>query len=726
MAKMELQIEGMTCAACVRRVEKAIRSVPGVTEASVNLAMERASVLGNADHSAIMGAVKKAGYQATLLSEKKPMPPGGISPGPEGWKVALSVVLSMPLILPMILTPIGIGFHLRGEFQWALASIVQFGLGARFYRAAFHALRALTGTMDLLVALGTSAAYGLSVYLLLTEESSHLYFETSSVVISWVLLGKWLEARAKDRTTSAIRALHQLRPERATLVRDGQELLVELDQVRVGDRVVVRPGERYPLDGHVVEGQSEADESLITGESLPVEKSIGDWVTGGSLNGSGRVLVQVTALGTESRLARIIRLIEDAQAGKAPIQAKVDQVASVFVPVVMGIATLTWLGCWALGLGFETALLRAVAVLVIACPCALGLATPTAILVGTGLAARRGILIQNAEALELARDTGVVVFDKTGTLTEGRPRLIRVLDLRLSEQQGAPDAETVLALSQAVLSGSSHPLARAVLSTEMKAATLLQQSHFHREYPGKGASARINDNIWWILSLREAQSRGWMPASLTEAIQTEVDQGRTVSVLCDDQSARGALVFEVPIKPEARSVIAKLESLGIRSILLSGDHLRSAHRVADAVGITEVYAEVLPSEKAQKVQALRVTPHLGKVAMVGDGINDAPALAAADIGFALSSGTDVAMQASGVTLMRGDLNLIPQTIRISRLTDRKIRQNLFWAFVYNLVGIPAAALGFLSPMIAGAAMALSSVSVVSNALLMRVKGDTET
>jgi Cu+-exporting ATPase len=714
---LRLRIEGMTCASCVARVEKALKQVPGVASAEVNLATETAEVrvaerVAPAD--VLVAAVEKAGYHASVERDEAAPPPAAAPR--DGWRVAVAAMLSLPLMLPMLGGLLGQSWPLDGWLQLALATPVQFWLGARFYRAGWKALRAGSGNMDLLVAIGTSAGWALSAYLLLrhgAHGAGHTYFEASAVVITLVLLGKWLEVRAKRQTTEAIRALQALRPERARVRREGGDVDVPIAQVRVGDVVVVRPGERLPVDGRIVEGDSHVDESLITGESLPVAKHAGDAVTGGAVNGEGLLLVRTTAVGAESTLARIVRLVESAQAKKAPIQRLVDQVSAVFVPVVLALALLTLLG-WGFGSGqWERAILDAVAVLVIACPCALGLATPTAIMAGTGVAARHGILVKDAEALEIAHGVTIVAFDKTGTLTEGRPEL-------LACEAGDGDAAALLAASAAMQAGSEHPLARAVMAAAQRDGLAVPPAADVRAVAGRGVSAVVEGRALRLGSTRWMEELGVDLAAFTARAEALQAQGRTVSWLADVSGAPkllGLLAFGDAPRPSAASAIRRLHALGVRTVLVSGDHRGSAEAVARALGIDEVRAEVLPQDKAAIVAELKAGG--ARVAMVGDGINDAPALAAADVGIAMGSGTDVAMHAAGITLMRGDVGLVADAIDISRRSTAKIRQNLFWAFVYNVVGIPLAAVGLLQPVIAGAAMAFSSVSVVSNALLLR-------
>ncbi|WP_116135170.1 heavy metal translocating P-type ATPase [Trinickia diaoshuihuensis] len=743
----ELDIEGMTCASCAARVEKALSRVPGVTGASVNLATERATVhaaatLAAADVQRLVDAVVGAGYQAHPVAVEQEAAGSGPSSG-EGSRaqqarrelraVALAAVLSAPLMLPMLTAPFGAERALPSWLQWALASVVQFVCGARFYVSAYRAVRARAGNMDLLVALGTSAAYGLSVWQTIAhpDDTMHLYFEASAVVITLVRLGKWLEARAKRETTDAIRALAALRPERASIKDErGHEREVPLAQVRVGTIVIVRPGERVPVDGLIAAGRTHVDESLITGESLPVAKGPGERVTAGSVNGEGSVEVTTTATGAETTLARIIRLVESAQAEKAPIQRLVDRVSAVFVPAILVLAAATF-GLWLLaGAPVQTAILNAVSVLVIACPCALGLATPAAIMAGTGVAARRGVLIKDAEALELAQRVSIVAFDKTGTLTEGKPKLVAFEPFGISREEG-------LALAAAVERNSEHPLARALLTeyeagaasrvphAERPASSALPMAAHAQAVAGRGMQAEVGGHTVCVGNGRWLAELGAEPAPEANARASELEAaGNTVSWLVR-AGGNGApaevlalIAFGDSVKPTARTAIEQLAARGVKSVLVTGDNRGAAASVAAALGIDEVHAQVLPSDKAGIVAQLKARAG-AVVAMAGDGINDAPALAAADIGIALATGTDVAMHAAGITLMRGDPALVADAIDISRRTYRKIQQNLFWAFVYNLIGIPLAALGLLNPMLAGAAMAFSSVSVVTNALLLK-------
>jgi Cu+-exporting ATPase len=718
-----LSVSGMTCASCVSRVEKALKKTPGVVSAEVNLATEKAEVrfLGRPDEMAprLIAAVEKAGYSASLPADEKAQEVSGSSL-PDWWPVAVATVLSLPLVLPMIGMLFGQDWALPGWWQLALATPVQFWLGARFYRSAWKAVKAKAGNMDLLVALGTSAGYGLSLYLLIQGigheghgEAPHLYFEASAVVITLVLLGKWLEGRAKRQTTEAIRALNALRPDTARVRRGGTDVEVPASTVKVGDLVVVRPGERVPVDGQITEGSTHVDESLITGESLPVSKAAGDKVVGGSVNAEGLFVATATAVGAESTLSRIARMVESAQAKKAPIQRLVDKVSEVFVPVVIGLALLTLLG-WGVATGdWERAILNAVAVLVIACPCALGLATPTAIMAGTGVAARRGILIKDAEALEVAHKVDVVAFDKTGTLTEGKPRLVAF-------EPASGDAANLLALAAAVQAGSEHPLAKAVMDEAARGDVAVAAARDAKAVAGRGVSAVMNGRELRLGSGRWMRELGVDLAALERRAAQLEAEGRTVSWLADvagEPRLVGLLAFGDEPKASAKDAVAALREIGVKSAMVTGDNKGAARVAGAALGIDEIRAEVLPQDKAAIVSELKKDG--ATVAMVGDGINDAPALAAADVGFSMSTGTEVAMHAAGVTLMRGDPRLVADAIDISRRTYSKIRQGLFWAFVYNVVGIPLAAFGMLSPMIAGAAMAFSSVSVVGNALTLR-------
>jgi len=723
---VDFAVAGMTCASCVARVERALRKLPEVADATVNLATETVRITPHASTVDVTQlernarrAVRNAGYEPRSIVHNNTKTPSvwtGFAP------VALGLALSTPLVFPMLGDFFGRHWMLPVWQQWLLATPVQFFLGARFYRAAWHAVKALSGNMDLLIALGTSAGYGLSLWLWWTADAGqmpHVYFEASAVVITLVLLGKWLEARAKQQTTLAIRALHALRPETVHWLGTDGEVDVPVAEVMVGDGLVVYPGERIPVDGTLLEGQTQVDESMLTGEPLPVDKGVGQLLTGGSINGEGRIVMQVTAVGQETVLARIIRLVEDAQAAKAPLQRQVDKVAAIFVPVVLCIAVCTFLAWLWVGIGVEAALIHAVAVLVIACPCALGLATPAALMVGTGVAAQHGILIKDAQALEMAHRVNTVAFDKTGTLTLGKPRLTM-----FHVKHGA-DESTLLAAAATVQSGSTHPLAHAVVQAAEEKGVEIRPAENTTVVVGYGTEAKIGEAQWLIGSLRWMEALNVDTTAFTEVASQLQAEGATVSALVlrteHGLAAQALLGFSDQPKPHAAQALATLRAQGLRCVMISGDNQSAAETVARCLGLHpehgEVMANVLPAEKAAAIAQLKQAGHI--VAMVGDGINDAPALAAADVGMAMGNGTDVAMHVAGITLMRGDPALVAAALDISRRTVAKIRQNLFWAFAYNVAGIPLAALGYLSPVVAGAAMALSSVSVMTNALLLK-------
>jgi Cu+-exporting ATPase len=715
-----LKIAGMTCASCVSRVEKALGRVPGVSDVAVNLATEEAHLhrrAGAPDLGSLIAAVEAAGYGATPKQDIMPAAEQAAVDARarrEWFAFAVSATLTLPLLVPMAAALWGTDWMLPGWWQAALASPVQFWVGAGFYRNGWKAARAASGNMDLLVALGTSAAYGLSVYLLLRHGGhAHLYFEAAAAVITLVTLGRVLETRAKRSTTRALRALLALRPETARVERDGGEVDLPVAALAVGDVMVVRPGERIAADGTVIEGDGAVDESLVTGESLPVAKAPGDRTIGGSFNTDGRLRVRVAAIGGDATLAKIIALVEGAQASKAPVQRLVDRVSAVFVPVVLLIALVTLLGWSVAGASAETAIIAAVSVLVIACPCALGLATPTAIMVATGAAARAGVLVKDAAALEAAEHVDVVIFDKTGTLTVGRPELMSVLPVE-------GDADALLALVAAAQQGSEHPLARAVLGAARSRGLALAPLGEFRALPGRGVDAVVGGRRIIVGSRPMMAERG-VPLDALDALSAApAGQGLGLIYAAELAAAPrplGVLALGDRVRPSAAAAVAALRRRGVAVMLLTGDAEPAARAVAASVGIADIRAGVLPGDKAAEVARLKAAGH--RVAMVGDGINDAPALAAADLGIALATGTDVAAAASGITLMRAEPLLVPAALDLARRTVAKIRENLFWAFVYNVVGIPLAAVGWLSPVVAGAAMAGSSLSVVANSLLLR-------
>ncbi len=719
---IELDIGGMTCAACSTRLEKVLDRLPGVELAAVNLATEKAAITihsGAIAQEDLVAAVGRTGFAATpavTSAEQRAQAEANARKQNqrEQNRLILSALLTIPLALPMLLMLFGVDWMLAPWLQFTLATPVQFWSGRHFYVGAYKSLRGGAGNMDVLVVMGTSAAWGLSSWVTVTGGGGgHLYFEASAMIITLILFGKWMEARAKRSAASAIRALMDLRPETAQVELDGRIVEMPVESVQRGAVVVVRPGERLPVDGVILEGSSQLDESMLTGESMPVSKEMGDEVTGASVNGAGMLRIQATNVGTESTLARIIRMVENAQASKAPVQKLVDRISAIFVPVVVAIATLTFLAWWLLGGDAQTGFLAAISVLVIACPCALGLATPTAIMVGTGVAARAGILIKDAQALELAHHSNTVVFDKTGTLTEGTPSVEQLV-------AGDGDVARVLQLAASAQQGSEHPLARAVLQrAEILGIDLLPVAEFST-LPGMGLKAVVDGHSLVLGNQRLMQDESIVLDSLLEQAHSIEEQGHTLMWLAEpgvEKSALGFISVTDPIKDGVARMVQALGERGVSSIMLSGDNRHAAQAVAAAIGIDRVIAEVLPGDKAAEVERLRSQGLT--VTMVGDGINDAPALAAADVGVAMGTGTDVAMHTAGITLMRGDPGLVVDALSISHATYNKIRQNLFWALFYNVIAIPAAAAGIFTPVIVGAAMAMSSVSVVSNSLLLR-------
>jgi len=711
---LELGIEGMTCAACATRIEKVLNRLPGV-EAVVNLASERASVRfqpGVVDAAQLVAAIDRAGFVGRIADDRSREEEKARKLTvyrAELRRFWIAAVLTLPLLAQMV-TMLGAdaGQHQDALPRWLqllLATPVQFWIGWRFYDGGWKSLRGGGANMDVLVALGTSAAYIFS--LIVTLAGMHhlpVYFEASAAVITLVLLGKLLEARAKAKTTAAIEALVRLQPKTARVERDGQVLEIDAALLIPGDIFIVRPGESLPVDGEVIEGASSVNEAMLTGESMPVRKQAGDRVFAATANSEGMLRCRATGVGEHTLLAGIIRMVAEAQGSKAPVQRLADRISAIFVPVVCVIALFTFAGWWIFGGVFSEALVNAVAVLVIACPCALGLATPTAIMVGTGQGARAGILVKNAEALEHAEKITVLAVDKTGTLTRGEPVVTDIVPL-------AQDAEQVLLLAAALEQGSEHPLARAVLQ---KASALpLHKVADFRAVPGKGVEGTVDGH-----SLRLGMPDWFADLALpTEQITALQAAGKTVVVLAENGVALGLLAIADPLRDSSRAAVARLKTMGIRVVMLTGDNAATAKAIALEAGIDDFRAGVLPGEKAAEVAVLKSGGQI--VAMVGDGINDAPALAAADISFAIGAGSDAAIEAADMTLVRSDLNGIVDAIRLSRATLGKIRQNLFFAFVYNVLGIPLAALGLLNPVIAGAAMAMSSVSVVSNSLLLK-------
>jgi len=717
---VSLAIEGMSCAACSARIDKKLNSTLGVVNASVNLLTNQATVEYDPQVisvSEIEKAVDNLGYQAHWI-EKREFKLDSPDDDMETKKLKLllgaSIILAFPLILNMILMLFKVQVPLLHNpyFQIALATPVQFIIGYRFYRSAFLALRSGGSNMDVLVVLGTSAAYLFSLYNIFFQgDQQNIYFEASATIITLVLLGKYLEERAKNKTSEAIRVLSGLQPRSARVIRQGEEMDVPIAEVRTGDLVVIRPGERIPVDGIVHEGSSSVDESMLTGESLPVEKRLGDEVVGASINKNGSLKFVVTRTGQDTTLAQIIRIVEEAQESKAPIQKLADQVSGIFVPAVMGIALLTFtLQFWFSG-NINTAIITAVAVLVIACPCALGLATPTAIMVGTGKGAENGLLIKGGEYLQLLQKLDVIVLDKTGTITRGKPALTDIITL---SHYGRDE---VLLWAGILEKRSEHPLGQAIYARAREQFGDLPDPRDFNNFPGQGVAGK-SDNLALTIGNRSFMHNQGIETTggETQAIGLE-EAGKTAMYLAIDGKLTGLLAVADTIKDNAVDAIQALKDMNLEVYMISGDNQRTAQAIARQVGIERVLAEVLPERKAEEVEKIRQSRKI--VAMVGDGINDAPALATADIGIAIGTGTDVAMETANIVLTSGDLRGISAAIKLSRRTMRTIKQNLFWAFFYNSIGIPFAALGFLSPVIAGAAMAFSSVSVVSNSLRLR-------
>ena len=686
--QIDLDIKGMSCASCAARVEKVLKKDPGVIEASVNLASEKASVRFHDDTMSaakLVDMVNAAGYEARLPVEEKKSE----ELNPELIRLILSTLLTLPLVLPMLLSR---NFELSPQWQLGLASIVQFGFGFHFYRSAFSALKLRMGHMDQLVVLGTSSAYFLSLYLMTKSHMHHLYFESSATVITLVMLGKYLEGLAKRKTRGALVALNHLRPDSARV----GEMMVPISQLKIGELVTIKAGERIPCDGEIVEGSGVQNEAMVTGESTLISKKSGDQIIGGALNEEGVIIARVTRLGSESFLGKIIRMVDEAQVKKAPLQKMIDRLSSIFVPVILAISILTLVITFVATQNLEISLIHAVAVLVIACPCAMGLATPTAIMVGTGEAAKRGILFKDADVLEISETIRTVVFDKTGTLTLGKPKVSEFKNFSGDEVFNLRVLHSLQALSE-------HSLAAAVLNfTKEYSDRKFPVSDF-KTLQGKGVEGVIEGDLYYFGTPEGAGLK--FPAT-----------DKTLSVLVKDGVVLQSVSFEDEVRPEAKEAIARLKKQNLKVVMITGDNEGSARAVAESLGIDEVFPRTLPHEKAQRIIELK---EHGLVIMVGDGINDAPALAEADLGIAMGSGTDVALQTASVTLLRPKLDLVFVGLMLARATHQKIKQNLFWAFIYNVIGIPLAALGYLSPMIAGGAMALSSVCVILNALTLK-------
>ena len=724
-SRVDLLITGMSCAACAARIEKAVRKRDGVIEANVNLGTEKGYVRYDPHKIKsyeIIEEIKKTGYEAEKIEDDRPDHTALVRRKEIrklGILVLASAVLSTPLILSMILMMVGvhIGIIHNPLLHLALATPVQFIIGWRFYRNAWLGLRGGSPGMDLLVALGTSAAYFYSLYNgfimpAVYGASGGLYFEASAAVITLVLLGKYLEARAKGMTSEAIRKLMSLQPNTATIVRDGRDMSVPVADVAPGDEVVVRPGEKIPVDGRVLSGASSVDESMITGESLPIDKMPGDAVTGATINRFGTITFRAERVGRDTVLAQIIRTVEEAQAGKPPIQRFADRISALFVPAVLGVAVAAFAAWLALSGNLSMAIVSSVAVLVIACPCAMGLATPTAVMVGTGRGAEMGILFKSGQALESAHRADVMVLDKTGTVTTGELSVSDIVPM-----EGVKEEE-LIGYAGIAEKKSEHPVGKAVYGRASAGRNIPDPEQFSAE-PGKGVRATYKGSEFIAGTRQYIEESGIDASSCAASLDALEGQGKTAVIVAAGGRAAGVIAVSDSIKKSSRAAISDLAAMGLRVYMVTGDNRRTAEFIAGQAGIEagRVIAGVLPGRKAEVIRDLQRSG--ATVAMVGDGINDAPALAAADIGIAVGTGTDIAMESADITLMSGDLSAIAAAIRLSRRTIRTIKQNFFWAFVYNCIGIPFAAAGMLSPVIAGAAMAMSSVSVVTNSLLLR-------
>lgn len=724
-SKAELKITGMSCAACSAKIEKKLNKTEGIEQANVNLATGRASVeydVSKVKINDIIKIIQDLGYvaeRAEEVNQDKEKERNEKEIKSLKRTLIISAVLSAPLVLAMLLSVLNVSmlsFLHNPYFQLAIATPVQFIIGFRFYKHAYYALRSRSANMDVLISMGTSAAYFFSLYNVFFEEvqkgmMKNLYFEAAAVIITLILLGKYLEAVAKGKTSDAIKKLMGLQAKTARVIRNGTEEDIPIEEVMLGDIVVVRPGEKLPVDGKIIEGSSSIDESMLTGESIPVEKKAGDYVIGATINKVGTFRFEATKIGKDTALSQIIKMVEDAQGSKAPIQKIADQVSGIFVPVVVGIALVTFL-VWYLTTGDITqAIVSSVAVLVIACPCALGLATPTAIMVGTGKGAENGILIKGGEHLETAYKLNAVVLDKTGTITKGQPEVTDIVVL------GKSDKSEILKLAAITEKSSEHPLGVAIYEHGKKELGFISDPDKFEAIPGRGVKSVVENRVIYMGTRKLMKEQSIAMENVEAAIAKLEDEGKTAMLMAIDNNLEAIIAVADTLKESSKEAIDELQKMGIDVYMITGDNKRTASAIAKQVGITNVLAEVLPENKAEEVEKLMGNGRI--VAMVGDGINDAPALATANIGMAMGTGTDVAIEAADITLMRGDLRTIPAAIRLSRKTMRKIKQNLFWAFFYNIIGIPFAAFGLLNPMIAGGAMAFSSVSVVTNSLSLK-------
>lgn len=716
----ELDVLGMTCAACSTRVEKVLNRTDGVSQANVNLTTEQANISYNPEVTspeALIARIQKIGYDAQLkgtTGEKVSQKTKELAR--KRLKLIISAILSLPLLLTMFVHLFNLpmpAILMNPYFQLALATIVQFGIGWQFYTGAYKSLRSGSANMDVLVALGTSAAYFYSLFetikwIVAPQVTPHLYFETSAVLITLILLGKYLEARAKSQTTNALSALLDLQAKEARVIRDGTTQMIPLKEVVVGDHLIVKPGEKIPVDGLVIKGTTSIDTSMITGESMPVTKVENDEVIGSTMNKNGVITMEATKVGKDTALSSIVQVVEQAQGSKAPIQRLADTISGYFVPIVVGIAVLTfiiWITLVQVG-QVEPALVASIAVLVIACPCALGLATPTSIMVGTGKAAENGILFKGGSYIEYTHNINTIVLDKTGTITNGTP-----------EVTDFTGSNTTLQLLASAEQGSEHPLAEAIVTYAQQREITISQAQTFEALPGKGIIATVDNNTI-LIGNRQLMAEYNVDISMTHnTMQDFEDAGKTAMLIAINNQYSGLIAVADTVKSTAKQAIDLLHQQDIEVVMLTGDNQRTAHAIAQQVGIDTVIADVIPEEKAAVIESLQQQNK--KVAMVGDGINDAPALVTADIGIAIGTGTEVAIEAADITILGGDLLLLPKALYTSKATIRNIRQNLFWAFGYNVAGIPIAAIGLLAPWVAGAAMALSSVSVVTNALRLK-------
>ena len=714
--RLELALSGMTCSACATRIEKVLNKTEGVVQANVNLASEKATVKyinGMTDIDAIIGRVKKTGYDAKPAVKENAEAEKEVKEK-QYKKQRNAFIVGAVISIPFLVAMIGefTGNHalmMPGWLQFILATVVQFTIGWRFIRGAYNALRGGSANMDVLVAMGTLAAYLYSTVLFLTGAADGFYFEASVIIITLIILGKVLEARAKGQTSEALKKLMGLQAKTAHVIRNGETVDVPIEDVQTGDLLVIKSGEKIPVDGEITEGQTTVDESMLTGESLPVEKGQGDTLIGATINKHGSVKMTATKVGKDTALSQIIRMVEEAQGSKAPIQNLADKISGVFVPLVIGIAVVTFLITYFL-VGFSPALISAVAVLVIACPCALGLATPTAIMVGTGKGAEHGVLIKGAEYLQLIREVDAIVLDKTGTITKGEPE---VTDIQAFDT----DEDELLRLIASAETGSEHPLGQAIIEKAKENSIQLADVKSFEAVPGYGIYATIDGRKLSVGNKKLMEREKVALESFKSEIEALEEKGKTVMMAAEHGRLLGYIAVADTVKETSRQAIRELKALGIEVIMMTGDNKRTAQAIADEVRVDRILAEVLPEGKADEVEKLKKEGK--KVAMVGDGINDAPALATADVGIAIGTGTDVAIEAADITLMSGDLLAIVETIQLSRATMRKIKQNLVWAFAYNVILIPVAAIGLLNPILAGAAMAFSSVSVVTNTLFLK-------